>query len=280
MANRRRATAPKPFRLWIQGRSGGWIFLALFFPFMLVPLGMLVLTSLAPGSLSSVLRWAAPLIYGYVLLVLFASITRVEVRADGVSIRRWISVRHIPFAAMASAREVDGLVLRLALRSGECVDVFTGVDEQLHKTRYVARCRKLTRRIQQGIAAHGTGEASPGGAVGLGLCDRAHSVLRQQDGTARVPYRALPAPSPAELWGVVDDGSEQPSRRAAAAAILGAQGDAGTLARLRIAAKATAHPRLGKLMRIAADGAGEAEVERVLDEIEAEPSVPKVRREG
>jgi hypothetical protein len=280
MAKKRRARAPKPFRMWVQGRSGGWIFLALFLPFMLIPLVMLVLMSLMGSHWGSVVPWWSAAIYAYVPLVFLASFTRVEVRADGIRIRRGLSVRHLPFAAMASAREADGLVLRIGLRSGECVDVFTGVEEQLHKRRYVERCRELTRRVQQGITAQAVGEASPGGAVGLGLCDRAHALLRQRERASRVPYRTLPAPSPEELWGVVDDSSERPPRRAAAAAILGLQGDTATRARLRLASRATAHPGLGQLLRIASDGADDAAVERALAEIEAEPAASTERREG
>jgi len=73
---------------------------------------------------------------------------------------------------------------------------------------------------------------------------------------------------PAQLWEVIEDATMDVARRAAAAAALRPLLDDAGRARMRVAAKITAAPRLRIALETAADGDDEA-LAAALDELEA-----------
>jgi hypothetical protein len=201
------------------------------------------------------------------LLVTIALVmARVTVGPEGVLIERIGERRFVSFASIERAAEVEGRIIRLAIRGGAPVDIYTGREENTGKANYEELCHALLARIEEGRARYH--EAA-------GDDDRARSAERllarlraAGPATSSAPpvYRDAAAPSRDELWEALDDPNAPVTARAAAAALLSREAGDGERQRLRIAADGTADPALRRLVRIAADTTDDAAIE---DEIEA-----------
>ena len=254
----------------MQSRSAMWILSFVLLGIVALVPATLMPAVLAPEHPALAIFTAIGLFAAMMAGVLLESLSRVRVGDDGILVRRRFGRRFIPFADLADVREVDGVVIRFVLRSGGCIDLYTGRDEQLVKPAYVRACDELVGRVRTGLASW---QARDGARVDAGdaLRERACGSLRGELHAARTPYRAIAPPSPDELARIVSAETAEPTARAAAAVLLRGQARAANdpnRARLRIALHATAHPELRKLLRVAIDDAPDETVLAALEEVE------------
>jgi hypothetical protein len=189
--------------------------------------------------------------------------TTVTVGADGVLVQ-WLSQRtFIPIGDLlgVSLSEETGVfgmpaMLHLQRRAGPPIPI------QVGSLRVYGRGAALADwAIHQALAqrdAH-LADAVPLPERGSGSAKAWLEALR----TVGRPggYRAEAAPDAARLWRVVEDPTKAPSVRAAAAVVLGASLDEAGRQRLRVAAAATAAPKL----RIALEAAARSDDARLTE---------------
>jgi hypothetical protein len=200
--------------------------------------------------------------------------SRLRVGADGVDIR-WLHTRRflahgdivgvVRFEKGWGNSKLEGL--RVTLRSGEEVQIpirrgqFD--DDQL---------AIIGERILEGKEALERGDI----AVDAALLERGDRPLRdwvaslRAIGTeANATLRTAPVPRD-RLMHIVEDPKQAPAARAAAAVALGGALDAEGRVRLRLAAEATAAPKLRVAIERVANGEKDAEIEEALAEIDGE----------
>ena len=242
--------------------------LALLLPVALVI--TLVFAFTAPWPLFAFLGLTFALIGAYMV----DAITRVTVGDDGVFVWRRFRSYFLPFSEIADVIELDGIVMRFVLHTGESVDVYTGKDEPVAKPEYVETCDKLLVEVRARLQAYR--DRSQGTLqVETAVRDLAYQMLRGEEEPAKTPYRTVPAPAQEELWKVVEGGASNRSR-AAAAALLSREAGEQERPKLRVAAQSTADPRLRKFFRVAADHRDAKALREALEELEAEE--PRSRR--
>ncbi len=201
----------------------------------------------------------------------------VRVGTDGIGVRWLWGRRFFHFDAMEEIdrfgkwgpflRAPHVVGLRVVLRSGKDVRlpvVLAGLGK--------LRLELLTERVLQALASfrEGADEAAADllrrGDRSVGAWVRA---LRSLGSGANVDARTAPVPRD-RLLRIVEDPSLPPLARAAAAVALGPELDDEGRGRLRLAAEASALPRLRVAIETAAGGAEAAELEAALAEIEGE----------
>ncbi|MBI4701671.1 MAG: hypothetical protein HY744_11025 [Deltaproteobacteria bacterium] len=238
-------------------------------------------TMLATGALLLLHRAmpGAVLWYGAIGLCLFAlfaapvfaalSATKITAGRDGVLVDRRKPV-FVPFTDIAEALEVDDVAIRLILRSGECVDIYTGKREYSHNPRYLRRCNEIFARIRRGVARAKSRRSEHDERRSVEtLLGRAHALLRGGERAVRTPYRRLPPPSAEELWNAIESTTAGSTERAAAAVVLRHEPAKKVAERLRAAAGETADPRLQRLLRLCAEQATPEALGEALGEVAA-----------
>jgi len=263
------AKEPAVFKAWIVSRSAPWI-LGLIFG-IITPLCVfapLLLYNLGDTVFGTAMVTGVVLCHAAIAAALWEAYSRVSVGRDGVLVRRRFTTHYFAFVDLAEVAEVGGVALRLTLRSGETVDLYTGKDEHLSKPKYVAACEQLCAKIRAGIERHR--EAGAGDAEADALHCRAQAVLHRTEPVAKVPYRAQPAPSDGDLWRVVEEETQPPAARAAAAVLLNESSTAEVRSRLRIAAEGTVHPELRKVLRIAVEEGEAHDLRAAFEQLEEE----------
>lgn len=253
------------YSAWLLSRSTLWIvgmMMAVIMPALV--LGMAVGAAMGAAFVLSILAASVLSMAG----LLLEAYSRVRVGQDGIVVRRRLTTHYFPFADLADAFEVDGVVLRLVLRSGQYVDLFTGKEEHAGKPEYQKHCDEVLARVRAGIGRHRQAADEPGADAEALHC-RAYSVLRESVPPQKTPYREAPAPETAQLLDVAERSTEAPATRAAAAVLLSEDGDARVRQRLRIAADETVHPKLQRLLRIASDDGPPSELSDAFEELQA-----------
>ncbi|MFO0756720.1 MAG: PH domain-containing protein [Byssovorax sp.] len=246
------APAPRPspalLRVWLTSRPLVWVFVPIFLSLFLTPL-LLLFTAQGAGAHVPFLAMGLTTLM-FALTVLFV-MARVTVGPEGVLIERLGGRRFVPFAIITSAEEVEGRLIRLTLRDGKPVDIYTGREENTGKERYEESCRALLARIQGEVEKRQAGE--PQGLSVEALIHRLRVTQRDTTSTES-GYREAAGPSREELWEAVEDGRAPAATRAAAGALLGRSAEEGERVKLRIAASGTADPDLRALLERAAEG--------------------------
>ena len=211
--------------------------------------------------------WLLPLLALCVLNLLWP--TTVSVGQDGVLVASLVRRRFYPLAAMASVRETSWGVL-LTLKSGREVEIRTEHKESVERSQQraaITACieRRLTELAPNEVPAPATLLARGGREVTEWL--RALRALRNGEAGA---YRAAAIPEEM-LWRTVEDPASDPTARAGAAVALRESLDEAGRVRLRVAAAASASPRLRVALEKVASPIDEAELAGALEECE-EPS--------
>jgi hypothetical protein len=210
------------------------------------------------------------------MLVVFMSPTRLRVGADGLALgwlwtRRFVGYDQIEdvsrFEKGWGRSHVCGV--RLQLRTGE--EVLVPVTQGDRSSQEIA---VIEERIQEAMESFRRG----GSAAEAALLRRGErkvtewvAALRALGTGANADMRTAPVPRE-RLFRIVEDPAASPPDRAAAAVALGAPGgdlDAEGRARLQLAAKSTAAPRLRFAIETAA-GEDQAAVEEALAALEAD----------
>jgi hypothetical protein len=196
--------------------------------------------------------------------------SKLQVGADGVLIRWAWHERFIPheqiesvFAHEAGFGNQRRHLVRLSLTSGEDVELPMATVNFERE-----RATLLAQRINEAIGANRNGVVAEDSA----LLRRGERSVHEWLGLLRaVTQRATHRSAPMKLerlWKFVEDPACEAVTRGAAAAALQPHLDDADKKRLRIAAKATAQPRLRITLDAVADDAEEAEVEAALAELD------------
>lgn len=203
--------------------------------------------------------------------------TRLRVGADGVHLRWFRTERFIPFGEIeqiesyeeSGSRRRRWAGVRLHLQAGEIITLPISATGEIGGP----RLRLVTHRLQQAHADHNRGSRASAEAR-LMRGERAMPAwireLRREGSGAAAHHRQAPIPMD-RLLELAEDPHADPVMRANAAIALGANTEHQELrSRLRVAAQATASPRL----RVALEKAGavddEAALAEALAEVEAE----------
>jgi hypothetical protein len=200
------------------------------------------------------------------LIALFTS-TRVVIGADGVHLRWLTWKRFVPLTDIERVEQLPARV-RLHLRRGvplaPSVDVFfRGAESRVvpEAMMIAERIREaLDRKLEHRGALDPALLARPPGAATRWIA-ALHGLVREET------FREAGV-HPRQLWDVVEDATIDVAKRAAAAVALRPLLDDEGRARLRIAARSTAAPRLRIALETAASG-DDDEVAAALDELEA-----------
>ncbi|MCC6522860.1 MAG: hypothetical protein IT373_09385 [Polyangiaceae bacterium] len=256
------ARGARPFRMLLQGVPGMWVVAGVFLPIIAGPLVLVALLAAAPALAGPAMAALGALMILWIAGLLLLGGIWVRVGHDGVHIRRGRRARFVPFAELADAVEVEGVVLRLVLRSGQRIDLYTAREEN-SKQAYRRRCAALHEALRAGIAS------ARAAAEPAGLRERAHGLLARQGAASRAPYRELAPPGDDELWATLESPAAAASERAAAAVLLRQSLGGAATPRLRIVADGAAQPALRRALRIAAEDEAPGELRRALDEVAA-----------
>lgn len=188
--------------------------------------------------------------------------TRVKVGADGIYTESRIRRRFYPFSQIQSA-ELGDWGVDLHLRSGETRELRTRPRGDRREKDFVTAA--LLERIQEALAQRDERQGEPQAAALIARGER--DVDAWLEGLERLKqggYR-IAALDEERLWKVVRDASAAPTARAGAAMLLRGTLDEEGRAKLRIAAEATALPRVRVVLEAAADPKREAELRAALE---------------
>jgi hypothetical protein len=209
--------------------------------------------------------------------VLLVIPSRLRVGADGIE-TRWLGVRRfLPYDQMVGIvryekgwgnSQVKGL--RVTLRSGEEVEV------PIKRGRWDDdQIAVIGERILEAKDAVERGDI----AVDAALLQRRErplgewvAALRAIGTGANATLRTAPVPRD-KLMRIVEDPKQAATARAAAAVALGSELDDDGRVRLRMAAEATAAPKLRVAIEKVASGGDDAEIEAALSEVERDARV-------
>ena len=252
-----------------------WKQLALFLaPVALVPLSIVSATLLG-GKHGLPFGFAViPFVYAFMFTMLLAP-TSVRIGADGI-VTRWLGKeRYFPFKDIEWVNPYEGAQLNktyvgveIVTRAGETTRILTGQkrwgDEQQGL---------LIERIREAIEAYRSGYAGADASV-LARNGRAPkdwvTALRAIGAGANADMRTAGIPLD-RLWRLVEDASAAPLARVGAAIALTPQIPPSERRRIRIAAEATASPKLRiALERASSNDTPEEELAEELSALEAE----------
>lgn len=201
---------------------------------------------------------------GLALLPLFAAMALpagIEIGVDGVLLTWLWRKRFVPMGEILEIQSEDDRLLLLTLRSGEVVRVYTGIPRRsqggsgaAHHQAILARIVEARRLFREGGAA--LDAAALVGRQGRSRADWLQALARVAGGEGGYREAAVRLEN---LVALVEDPRAPADARAGAAAVLHAKGDDEARARVRVAAEATASPKL----RVALDAAGKDDPEAV-----------------
>jgi hypothetical protein len=200
---------------------------------------------------------------------------RIDVGLDGVLIR-WMGTRKfIPLASIKTASATESTGIRLELRDGKTETIQTASGKQRYNGGAHREHRDLVLvRIREALAAHGAVESGADVAALVARAGRTidewKTALTKLAG-AQASYREA-AVRDEDLWRLVEDPRADEDARAGAALVLRSKLDDDGKARVRIAAEASASPKLRVALEAASDGSEEAAFE-ALDEIKPRRAV-------
>jgi hypothetical protein len=231
-------------------------------------------TMFAMGLLTATLAIALPSAAGLIPLVGMATLltllfapTRVEVGADGISLR-WLGSQR--FVSHGDVQAVTTEITGFGRSRRICVVVTSSSGEKLYIPASGARmddgrAAALAQRILDAREVYRAGGADEGALIVRG--DRPHakwvSELRSRE---VVGHRTAAVPKD-RLWRVIEDAAAEPVERAAAAVALGKELADAERERLARAAKTSAVPKLRVVLENVAD-AEEEELAAQLAELE------------
>jgi hypothetical protein len=208
-------------------------------------------------------------------VALSAAPTRLEVGADGLFIRWLFWKRFIPHADVHSCVEYDegwgrsrykGLML--VLESGETVRL------PISQSRWDnGKVAMIHERIREAAGVWREGGATADTSVLAKAKD--HTILDwvrhlRALGAGTLATHRVAAVVPETLWRIVEDPSMRAKERAAAAVALSGSLDEEAKGRLRVAAQATAEPKLRVALEAVADGKDDEDVVHALQEMESD----------
>jgi hypothetical protein len=199
---------------------------------------------------------------------------KIVVGADGVLVRWLWQKRFIPMSELRLITREENRGIRFHLQSGEEIVVQTSARARTEGQVTIEHREAVFARVNEALATfrNRDGAASASALVGRGTRSKIEwlEALKKLAGvgTRGGGYRDA-ALRDDDLWRLVEDPSAAPDVRAGAAFVLrGSLDDAGR-ARVRVAAEATASPKLRfALDEVAKDDA--AELESALDDLEHE----------
>ena len=194
------------------------------------------------------------------MLTLTIARTHVEIGADGILTRWFGKERFFPFSQIEwvnpfKSKQLNKryLGVELVLRDGEAVRLLVGQERWADEDQAM-----VVERIREAIEAYSSGMAGADASI-LGRNGRAPKdwimSLRAIGAGANADMRTSPIPLE-RLWRIVEDASASAVARASAAIALAPQVPPSERRRIRIAAQATASPKL----RIALDHATDSEI--------------------
>jgi len=173
----------------------------------------------------------------------------------------------VPMADVVSVEAHEERAIVLTLRNGIRRTWYTAMRQKHAPARHREHRDAVLLRMQEALAAARARPRAPRLAELVERAGRRHEVwladLRELR-TRETDYRTA-ALSRDDLWGLVEDPAAPPDARAGAAFVLQAGSAEPERARLRIAANATASPRL----RIALDSAAEGDEQELADALDA-----------
>lgn len=203
--------------------------------------------------------------------------THVRIGADGLVLKWFRTQRFIPYDELRAIESYQERGIRrnrwagvkLRLKSGEIITLPIAAASEVGGP----RVRLVTNRLQEAFADHKQGKTtSPEARLLRGDKPIAAWVrdLRRAGAGAAANHRIAPIPTE-KLLEVAEDPQADPIMRANAAIALGANAEDGEFRkRLRVAAQATAAPRLRVALEQAANVDDEAALAEALAEVEAE----------
>jgi hypothetical protein len=226
----------------------------------------------------------AGLLFHVAMVLRYVRPGKITVGADGVHVQWASKERFIPTADIVRAEVVETtwgnlvpMLLRIHTRSGEPIDLVGHVGRQSAFGRFNdaarAHAEVLAERVNEAVNAH-VDEAPASLAWDDGLLARGErevsewvaALRRIEDKVQTFRERAAVDDVFDRLWRILEDVTATPDRRAAAAVALSPHLDEGGRERVRIAAQATATPKL----RIALEAAAADDDDRLiraLDEV-------------
>ncbi len=232
-------------------------------------------TGVAAGMLALFAALAA-------MMTLIIARTHVEIGADGILTRWFGKERFFPFSQIEWVNPFESkqlsktyLGVELVLRSGESVRIQVGQKRWADEEQEM-----VVERIREAIEAYSSGMAGADASI-LGRNGRAPkdwiTSLRSIGAGANADMRTSPIPLE-RLWRIVEDASASAVARASAAIALAPQVPPSERRRIRIAAQATASPKLRVALEHASDhDISDDALAESLAELEAEGAVaPKV----
>lgn len=216
------------------------------------------------------------------MMTLMLMPTKLSVGADGVVLRWLFRDRFIAYGDIEGAEQYEKgwgrsrhIGIKLTLRSGEEVLIPTGQAKWNNEEMAI-----IHERMREAMEAFRLGDAAADAALlrrGARDVPEWIAALRAIGSGANADMRTAPLPRE-RLFRIVESPTAAVAERAAAAVALGGELDDEARGRLRIAAEATASPKLRVVLEAAASGAAEAEMEAALGEAAGE--APKERTAG
>lgn len=199
---------------------------------------------------------------GLALIPLFVAMAlpaTIEVGVDGVVLQWLWRKRFVPMGDILEIQSEDDRVLVLTLRSGEAVRVYTGLPRRsrgavsaAHHQAVLARIVEARRLFREGGTA--LDAAALVGRQGRSRADWLEALARLAAGEGSYREAAVRLE---DLLALVEDPRAPEDARAGAALVVQKKGDDEARARVRVAAEATASPKL----RVALDAMGKDDAE-------------------
>jgi len=224
---------------------------------------------------------AAPLIPFSVVPIFIAAMmpTRLDVGVDGLLIRWLWKKRFLPMNQIAQVTPSGDRDINVVLTSGETVVIHTSMSRSRGMFAQNRRDAVLAR-VQEAFSVHKSGGPPVDVAALVGRGSRKRSewldaLLKMRDASG---YRAAVVRDE-DLWRVVEDPAAPEDARAGAAVALRSGLDAEGKARVRVAAEATASPKL-RVVLDAAAGESEEEATKALHELVGEDEPAEKLRAG
>lgn len=221
------------------------------------------------------------MLYGLSLIgvgaAVFATRTNVQIGADGIFLRWFRTERFIPYEKIKSIQPYEEKRFQRRRWAGAKVYLDTGEEITLPVSAAGEvggpRVRLVTNRLQEALADHQRGVRAAAEARlmrGDRLMEAWVRALRRAGAGAEANHRIAPIPTD-RLLDVMEDAHADPVMRANAAVALAADPEnAEVRKRIRVAAQATAAPRLRVALEKAADVDDEAALAEALAEVESE----------
>ncbi|MBX3264312.1 MAG: hypothetical protein KIS78_21615 [Labilithrix sp.] len=242
---------------------------------------LFVVASFAFDALTAIGVPASPLFTALAMLpVFFAAMapSKIVVGVDGVLLRWFWRERFIPLSDIASLSVGDLREVLLRLASGETVTIHTTNTRRNLSEHHRQHRDAVYARIVEAVNAHRRNRSSADVALFVARGERSLAAWRSAlEAIARGDgsYREA-AVRDEDLWRLVEDPRAAEDARAGAAFLLRRSLDADGKARVRVAAEATASPRLRVALDAAAGESDEA-VEAALAELGAPDDAPRTR---